>query len=198
MISRKRAKIMASVMWAPLIVRSGDHALAIRIATQDDVPTLARWDADPDVIACTTDDPEASQAFPGAVWQEEIAANSDLTCYYIAELDDRPIGAMQVIDPHLEPTHYWGEIEPNLRAIDIWIGDAADRNSGHGRAMMSAVIGRCFADDVAAIVIDPLNSNADAQRFYQRLGFKPVGRQMFGDDDCLVHRLDRADWRQGN
>ncbi|MEL6831284.1 MAG: GNAT family N-acetyltransferase, partial [Pseudomonadota bacterium] len=32
-------------------------------------------------------------------------------------------------------------------------------------------------------------------RFYQRLGFRPIGRRMFEDDDCLVHRLDRADWR---
>lgn len=183
-------------MWAPIRAPSGDATLTIRVATQADVPVLERWDADPDVIACTTDDPDALQAFPGAVWRDEIASNSDLTCYYIAELDGRPIGGMQVIDPHLEPTHYWGDIEPNLRAIDIWIGDPADRGAGHGRVMMSSVIDRCFADPaVNAIIIDPLNSNTDAHRFYQRLGFKPVGRRVFAeDDDCLVHRLERAEW----
>ncbi len=186
-------------MWAPIVVASGKDALAIRVATQADVPTLERWDADPSVIACTTDDPDASQAFAGAVWVDEIAGNSDFTCYYIAELDGRPIGAMQVIDPAQEPTQYWGEIERNLRAVDIWIGDARDRNRGHGGAMMRAVIDRCFNDPaVTAIVIDPLNSNTDAHRFYKRLGFKVVGRRLFGEDDCLVHRLDRADWRKGN
>ena len=51
---------------------------------------------------------------------------------------------------------------------------------------------------VEAILIDPLNSNTDAHRFYQRLGFRPIGRRLFDeDDDCLVHRLDRADWRFG-
>ena len=30
--------------------------------------------------------------------------------------------------------------------------------------------------------------------FYRRLGFAPVGRRMFDDDDCLVHRLERATW----
>ena len=85
---------------------------------------------------------------------------------------------MQVIDPSLEPTHYWGEVEHNQRAIDIWIGDGADRNGGHGARMMGAVIDRCFADpDVTSIIIDPLNSNRDAHRFYQRLGFKVVGRR---------------------
>lgn len=184
-----------SVAWGPLVVRSGDATLVVRQATQDDVPMLAQWDHDPEVIACTTDDPEAEQAFGGAVWVDEIAGNSDVTCYYVAELDGRPIGAMQVIDPHREPTHYWGEIEPNLRAIDIWIGDAADRNRGHGAAIMRVVIDRCFADpEVKAIVIDPLASNVDAHRFYQRFGFKPMGRRKFGDDDCLVHRLERAEW----
>jgi aminoglycoside 6'-N-acetyltransferase len=191
---------MQSVMWPPIAIATDDGQLVIRVATQADVPTLARWDADPGVIACTTDDPSAKQAFPGAVWPDEIAANSNLTCYYIAELDGRPIGAMQVIDPHCEPTHYWGDIEPNLRAVDIWIGNSADRNMGYGALMMGAVIDACFADPaITAIVIDPLRSNTDAHRFYRRLGFKPLGRRLFNDeDDCLVHRLDRADWRQGN
>src|SRR5689334_18973076 len=179
-----------SVMWPPIAIATGGAALTIRPATQADATTLARWDADPN----------AERAFAGAVWADEIAANGDLTCYYIAELHARPIGAMQVIDPRGEPTHYWGEIEPNLRAIDIWIGDAADRNKGYGALMMGAVIDACFADvDVAAIIIDPLNSNTDAHRFYRRLGFKPIARRLFNDeDDCLVHRLDRAEWRQGH
>lgn len=188
-----------SVAWPPIVASSGASTLTIRQATQQDVPILELWDKDPEVIACVTDDISASQAFVDAVWSEEIAASGDTSCYYIAELDGRPIGAMQVIDPHLEPTHYWGEIEPNLRAIDIWIGDDRDRNAGHGRVMMEAVIDRCFADaDVTGIVIDPLNSNTEAHRFYRRLGFQVVGRRMFGDDDCLVHRLNRADWRQGS
>jgi len=188
----------ASVAWPPIVVQSAGATLTIRQATMDDVPTLERWDRDPAVIACATDDPNAVQAFEGAIWVQEIGSDSDVSRHYIGELDGRPIGAMQVIDPNLEPQRYWGEIEANLRAIDIWIGDAADRNQGHGRAMMRAVIDRCFDDpNVTAIVIDPLNSNTDAHRFYQRLGFQIVGRRMFDEDDCLVHRLERADWRKG-
>ena len=187
---------MSSVMWPPLVVGEGADRLVLRVATQADVPRFDAWDREPSVIACTTDDPEAEQAFGGAYWPDEIAANSDVTCYYIAELAGRPIGAMQAIDPHREPTHYWGEIEPNLRAIDIWSGAPEDRNKGHGARMMRAAIDRCFADPVvAAIIIDPLNSNTDAHRFYRRLGFKPVGVRRFGEDDCLVHRLQREAWK---
>jgi aminoglycoside 6'-N-acetyltransferase len=64
--------------------------------------------------------------------------------------------------------------------------------------MMRLAIERCFADSrVTAIVIDPLASNERAHRFYRRLGFKPTGRRWFGNDDCLVHELARADWVSG-
>jgi aminoglycoside 6'-N-acetyltransferase len=43
-------------------------------------------------------------------------------------------------------------------------------------------------------VIDPLASNTRAHEFYRRLGFRAVGRRLFGDDDCLVHELTRRDW----
>src|SRR5690349_14852659 len=158
-----------SVMWPPIAIATGGAALTIQPATQADATTLARWDADPSVIACTTDDPNAERAFAGAVWADEIAGNGALTCYYIAELDARPIGAMQVIDPHGEPTHYWGEIEPNLRAIDIWIGDAADRNKGYGALMMGAAIDACFADPAVA-AIDIFRSRGIEADFQPQLG----------------------------
>lgn len=176
---------------------SPSPAVLLRRATPADASLLARWDQQPHVIACATDDPDAEVAFAGAVWEEEIATSSDDSFYLIAEADGRPIGAMQVIDPHTEPTHYWGEIEPNLRALDIWIGEPDALNKGFGTAMMTQAIDACFADPaVTGVVIDPLNSNTEAHRFYQRLGFQPVGRRLFNDeDDCLVHRLERADWQ---
>ncbi len=138
--------------------------------------------------------------YANGYWTHELAIQSDVYEYFIGEIADgsawRPVGALQIIDPYREPTHYWGEIEPNLRAIDIWLGDPGDRGKGHGETLMSAAIERCFADPaVTAIVIDPLNANTRAHTFYQRIGFKPTHRQTFGDDDCLVHTLTRQDWR---
>jgi len=170
--------------------------VTLRRAEPEDAELLALWDRAPHVIACVTDDPAAEVAFEGAVWAEEIATSSDVSFYLIAEVNGRPIGAMQVIDPHLEPTHYWGEIEPGLRAVDIWIGEVDALARGYGTQMMTRALDMCFADPaVTAVVIDPLNSNPDAHRFYQRLGFVPIGRRLFNDeDDCLVHRLERAVW----
>ncbi len=171
-------------------------SITLRSAAPADVVWLERWDRDPDVIACVTDDPAATTAFNDVDWAAELAMQSDVYQYLIAELDGRPIGALQICDPHLEPTRYWGEIAPNLRAVDIWIGAAADRNHGYGATMMRQALDRCFADArVTAIVIDPLASNERAHKFYRRLGFTPLGRRMFGDDDCLVHELTRQRWQ---
>ena len=64
--------------------------------------------------------------------------------------------------------------------------------------MMDLALARCFAaPSVSAVLLDPLASNRDAHRFYERLGFRVVERKRFGDDDCLVYRLDREDWERG-
>jgi aminoglycoside 6'-N-acetyltransferase len=183
--------------WPPDIHRDGAN-LSFRQAMLEDAPVLERWDRDPAVISATTDDANAEKAFGDHDWRKELPKQSPVDFYLIAELDGRPFGAMQIIDPHLEPTHYWGEIEANLRAIDIWIGEPDCRGMGLGEKMMQAALAGCFADRaVTAVIIDPLNSNTRAHAFYQRLGFKPQGRQVFNDeDDCLVHKLTRQDWRE--
>ncbi len=162
-----------------------------------DVPLLDYWDRQPHVIAATSDDPDATKAFGDTYWPDELALVAPDYQYFIAELDGRAIGAMQIIDPHTESTHYWGDIEPNLRAVDIWIGSADDLGRGYGEQMMRQAFQLCFSEpSVTAIVIDPLVSNERAYRFYQRLGFVAEGRRMFEDDDCLVHRLTRTAWRE--
>ena len=138
----------------------------------------------------------AEVAFEGADWPDELRGQDEYSEYLIAELNGQPIGAMQIIDPHLESTHYWGEIEPNLRAIDIWIGEPDCLGKGYGETMMRLALQRCFADPrVSAIVIDPLASNIRAHKFYRRMGFVPVGPRTFDEDKCLVHELKRQDWR---
>ncbi|MHB0980574.1 MAG: Imm53 family immunity protein [Thermoleophilia bacterium] len=90
------------------------------------------------------------------------------------------------MDPAREDNHYWGEVAPNLRAIDIWIGEEADPGRGYGTEMMRLAFARCFVDPaVTAVLIDPPASNVRAHRFYERLGFRFVERRRFGDDDCF-------------
>jgi aminoglycoside 6'-N-acetyltransferase len=176
--------------------------VTLRPATLDDIPLLDRWDHEPHVISASSDDPNAAKAFGDLYWPDELAKQGEFYEYFIAELSEsngskRPIGAMQVMDPHNEETHYWGDVEPNLRAVDIWIGSASDHGKGYGEQMMRLALKRCFAPpEVTAVIIDPLKSNTRAHKFYRRLGFVPTHVQSFlEEDECLVHRLTRAQWR---
>ena len=70
----------------------------------------------------------------------------------------------------------WREqlIAENLRAIDIWIGEADCLGKGYGTRVMQLALERCFADErVAAVLIDPLAGNAAAHRFDRRFGVRP-------------------------
>lgn len=167
--------------------------LNIRQATLSDVPLFNAWDEKPHVMAATSND--GTKSFD-AIWEEELLPRLDGTEFLIAELDGMAFGAMQIINPATEVTHYWGDVEPNLRAIDIWIGEEDYLGKGYGTRMMRYAIERCFAaEDVEAILIDPLANNIRSHKFYKALGFQFVERRQFDEDsDCFVFRLDRHVW----
>jgi aminoglycoside 6'-N-acetyltransferase len=157
----------------------------LRPATIHDLATLQHWDEQPHVIESDPNDDWA--------WATELLRTPDWREQLIAELDGRPIGFVQIIDPQREESHYWGDVPPNLRAIDIWIGELADTGKGYGSAIMRLALERCFADPtVTAVLIDPLASNTAAHRFYERLGFQFVERRRFGEDDTFVFQMTRA------
>jgi aminoglycoside 6'-N-acetyltransferase len=125
-------------------------------------------------------------------WKKELAHEPLWREQSMAELDGRPIGFIQIIDPEKEETHYWGEVDKNLRAIDIWIGEAEDLGRGYGTQTMHLAIDRCFQNGViSAILIDPLGTNTRAHKFYKRLGFRFVEKRIFGDEVCFVFELKR-------
>jgi aminoglycoside 6'-N-acetyltransferase len=138
--------------------------IILRHATIDDLTLLERWDTQQHVIDSDPDDDWD--------WSNELKRFPEWREQLIAELNGRPIGFVQIIDPAKEESHYWGDTEDHLRAIDIWIGESVDLGKGYGTVIMNLAIKRCFENiDVSAIVIDPLETNANAIRFYERIGF---------------------------
>lgn len=160
----------------------------LRPANLGDLDLLRRWDEAPHVVESDPNDDWH--------WEEELAREPDWREQLVAEVDGRPIGFVQIIDPAREESHYWGlDCPPHLRAIDIWIGEADALGQGYGTRMMELALDRCFADPrVEAVIIDPLTSNTRARRFYERLGFVFVEERRFGRDDTSVYRLERARW----
>lgn len=164
--------------------------MKLRPATKQDIPLLKSWDEKPHVKSAGGDDDWYD-------WDKEIPRDAAWGELLIAEEDGRPVGVMEIIDPAEEPSRYWGDVGEGFRAIDIWIGEEDDLGRGLGSQMMRLAFARCFGDKtVKAIIIDPLESNVRARRFYERLGFKFMERRTFGKDQCAVYRLDRSDYER--
>lgn len=163
--------------------------LTLRKAIPADASILRHWDELPHVRESGHDDDWN--------WDIELARDPEWRELLIAELNGKPIGFMQVIDPLIEDTHYWGDCAPDLRAIDIWIGEKDELGKGYGTLMMRQAFEICFKDSaVKAILIDPLVSNILAHRFYERLGFKFVEERTFEEDHCYIYQLTIEDWKK--
>lgn len=164
--------------------------MRLRRATVADADLLEAWRKRPHVQAGF-----GAEGPPD--WRDELSIEEDWHDPVIAEIGGRPVGYIEIIDPAREATHYWGGVDNNLRALDIFIGNEADLGKGYGAKMMRLALARCFAPgDVTAVIIDPLASNKGAIRFYERLGFQHEGVQKFDDNECAVMRLTRATWAQ--
>ena len=167
--------------------------LVLRNATLNDLETIQRWGKAEHVRKSIGD-----YDFDEWNWEYELPRNPSWRYQLIAQVDNTPIGFVQIIDPLLEETHYWGlDCEPNLRALDVWIGEEDFLGKGWGtRILTLALNDYCFSDGsgAEAVLVDPKMSNTRAHVFYQRLGFEPVGSRYFGSDHCFIHRLDRHAW----
>ncbi|VAX07912.1 Acetyltransferase, GNAT family [hydrothermal vent metagenome] len=139
--------------------------MKLRLATKDDIPLIEYWDRQPHVINSGGDDDHFD-------WEFEISRQTFWQEILIAEIKGVALGVIQIIDPENEETHYWGNVESNLRAIDIWIGEAKNLGKGFGTQMMHLALEKCFTDEkIKAVIIDPLTTNIRAIKFYQKIGF---------------------------
>lgn len=158
--------------------------MTLRPASINDLELLQYWDTQRHVIDCDPDDDWN--------WEVELSRDPEWREQLIAELDGEPIGFLQIIDPYTEESQYWGDVEQNKRAIDIWIGEESNLNKGYGTRIMKLAIQRCFSNpSVDGILIDPLKTNTSAHRFYERLGFEKVEEREFNGAACYVYELKR-------
>lgn len=161
--------------------------LTLREATIQDLAVLELWDRQQHVIDSDPDD-EWNWAF-------ELGRYPSWRKQLMAELNGRPVGFIQIINPAQEETKYWGEMPEGYRAVDIWIGREEDLGKGFGTFMMQQSLAICFADpEVSIVLIDPLASNKRAIRFYERIGFRYREDRSFGSSNCKVYSISRSFW----
>jgi len=160
----------------------------LRKATIEDLKILEYWDKQEHVI----------ESDPNDDWNWELELNREPAwrAQLIAEISGKPIGFIQIIDPAKEESKYWGEMEENKRAIDIWIGEKENLGKGYGTKMMRKALEICFENpDVDEVLIDPIESNEKAIQFYKKIGFEFKEKRVFYDDKCEVYSISRSKWQ---
>jgi len=159
--------------------------IILRSATIADLPLLLDWETQPHVKAGVPEDDDWN-------WEYELPRNPHWREMLIAEINNQPLGFIQIINAAHEETHYWGAVPDDLMAIDIWIGPAKFLGKGYGTKMMNLAIQRCFANKkINGILIDPLETNTKVHRFYERLGFEFLEKRNLEGEDCLIYILRR-------
>ncbi len=98
----------------------------LRPATMDDADLLFDWANDPDVRAASFNQEVIDRAKHSIWFWERLPAGG----FYIAEVDDRPVGYARV-----EPT---GELSVSV--------DAPERGRGLGRQLIAAAAGRATGE----------------------------------------------------
>jgi len=156
----------------------------LREARLSDLETLEWWHLQSHIV-------DAGQG-KDYKWERELQRKPDWRQQYIAELDGQPIGFVQVYDPYEEDTGRWENMSRKLRAIELWIGEKNNLNKGYGTQIMQQIIAITFSDpDVHALLVDPLMTNKQAQRFYARLGFKFTETKKIYGESCYILKLRR-------
>ncbi len=114
--------------------------MKLRPATPADLALLRHWDEQPHVRDASDDD---------WGWEVELQRSPAWREQLIAEVDGRPIGFVQIIDPRLEDGHYWASIRhltptwPGCAGPSAW-GDRGVLAQCHFHTPTEAPLSRDF------------------------------------------------------
>ena len=72
------------------------------------------------------------------------------------------------------------QILPQEMFINVIVVDASVRGKGIGTSLMQSVFEITQQNQFHAVVLDVIDTNPDARRLYERLGFKPVRTRKYG------------------
>jgi aminoglycoside 6'-N-acetyltransferase len=164
--------------------------MILRPATPDDLPLLRAWDNREHVV-------KAAGAGAATDWAAALQADRHDGMEILIACDrDRPLGAVTLLRTGADTTEFWHAETPGRRAVDLWVGEAADLGQGHGRAMLRLALARSFAArGVEVVLAAPLARNMGARTFLLRQGFTERGRRVHGHDVRIIYRMPRHGWR---
>jgi len=136
-----------------------------RPMTDDDLPLVRRWLAEPHV-ARWWGRPDEQFDLIGA------DLNKPTMDQFIVGCERRPFGYLQCYDLDAWDGAGLGPHPVGTRGIDQFIGEIDMLDRGHGSAFIRSFIDRLLKGGTPRIVTDPDPANARAIRAYEKAGFR--------------------------
>lgn len=142
-----------------------ESSIRYRRATVDDVPAIVQMLAD-DALGATRE--RAESPLPQSYYDAFEAINRDPNIELIvADAGGAVIGTVQLTYlPGLSRQGMWRALIEAVRVV------SSERGKGIGAAMIQETIARARARGCGLVQLTSDRSREDAQRFYERLGFK--------------------------
>lgn len=158
-------------------------AYGIRAVTEDDLPLLAAWLAEPHVVEWWGDPDQGLAEIRDAM--ESVSVEP-----LIVELQGRPIAYLQSYDPHMEDDHPYQDQPTGTLGIDLTIGVSDLVGIGHGSAIVRQFADALFEEGAPRLIIDPHPDNARAIRAYEKAGFRAFDTRTTIYGHALMMALD--------
>jgi aminoglycoside 6'-N-acetyltransferase len=165
-----------------------EHEYDFRAVTEDDLPLIAGWLAQPHMAKWWGDPATEIASIRDHIDSDEVEP-------LIVELDGRPIAYLQSYDPHLEDDHPYADQPFGTLGIDISIGVPELVGIGHGSAIVRQFTDALFEEGAPRVVIDPDPANARAIRAYEKAGFREIDRRrsVYGNAVLMARDADEED-----
>jgi aminoglycoside 6'-N-acetyltransferase len=138
---------------------------SFRVATELDLPLLARWLATREVSEWWVDPVEQLKLIRGDLSDPGMVT-------LIVELEGRPFAYAQHYEVHTWPQPHLDSLPIGTRSVDLFIGETDYRGQGHGSRFLRALAVRLLTDGAPLVVIDPDARNARARRSFEQAGFR--------------------------
>lgn len=166
------------------IASADDPGLVLSALTENDLPHLRRWFAEPHVARVWSPPDEGVAEIASHISREHVAP------YLIVEAG-RPVGYLQLY--HANPDEFWAahDLPRETYGLDLFIGPPELIGRGLGtRAIHLAIRHLSSLPDAARLHIDPSPDNAAAIHVYGKAGFVPAGEIETPDGRSLYMILD--------
>jgi aminoglycoside 6'-N-acetyltransferase len=142
-------------------------ATTVRPATEDDVPLLVRWHADPEVSRYWDDETFTVDQMRDRLRRADVES-------FVVEAEGEPVGYLQA---------WWEAHEPLRGGIDMFLIPEA-RGRGLGPDAARALASHLLRDrGWARVTVDPYAWNETAIRAWRKAGFEQVDARVREPDE---------------